>query len=530
MPAAHEETKIFERRSKMKKALSLVLALVLVFSLVACGGSKEAAPAASGSQSAPATAGKDSLTVAAPDESATLSTFGHDALQTSFLNLLSYNGLMKLGYDLNPVCDLAENYTISEDGCTWVFTLKQGVKFHDGTEMKAEDVVASMIFAQDKPNVVAYTQDYTAVEATGEYEVTITTDGYNANLLGSLASHANFVMPKALIESGHNFDEEPVGTGPFKFVKWNHGDSIEYVAFEDYFEGASGFKKLNWRFIPEGTSRSLALESGEVDFVIDVDAANMAGIEANPDLKMIIGDSVTLNFLNLNDEKGYLSDINVRKALSLAVNREAVVQIAENGHAMLAYSQTPIGFAGATTEGCEMEYNVDKAKEYLAAWGGDPAEIEISIICSNDAKKRAAEVIQANLKDIGVNVGIESMDLATYLDVTAAGDHTAFIGGYTASSMLQYLWNNFHSSAIGAANKSRLNMKEVDEMIEKASNTKDQEERDALITEVCKLINEQAPQVSLYQNQKLFASKVGLENVELLPNGYFYVYEWNWAE
>ena len=514
----------------MKKALSLVLALVLVFSLIACGGSKEeAAPADSGSQSVPATAGKDSLTVAAPDESATLSTYGHDALQTSFLNLLMYNGLMKLDYNMNPVCDLAEKYEISEDGCTWTFTLKQGVKFHDGTELKAEDVVASMIYAQDKPNVVSYTQDYTDVKADGDYTVVITTDGFNANLLGSLANHANFAMPKALIESGHNFDENPVGTGPFKFVKWNHGDSIEMVANEDYFAGAPAFKTLTWRFIPEGTSRSLALESGEVDFVIDVDAANMAGIEANPDLQMIVEDSVSLQFMNLNDEKGALQDINVRKAINLAVNREAVVQIAENGHAMLAYSQTPIGFSGATTDGCEMEYNVEKAKEYLAAWGGDPADIEISIICSNDAKKRAAEVIQSNLKDIGINVGIESMDLATYLDVTAAGDHTAFIGGYTASSMLQYLWNNFHSSAIGAANKSRLSMPEVDALIEKASITRDQAELEKVLTEVCTLINEQCPQISLYQNQKLFACKAGLQNVELLPNGYFYVCEWNWG-
>ena len=498
----------------MKKILGIALAVMMLLSMVSFASAEA----------------KDTLVVAAPDESANLSTTGHDALQTAYLNVLSYNGLMKLDYNMNPVPDLAESYEISEDGCTWTFKLREGVKFHDGSELTAEDVVASMIAAQSEPNVANFTKDYTAVEATDKYVVTITTDGFTSNLLYSLANHANFILPTALLESGHDFNAEPCGTGAYKFVRWNHGDSIEFEANEDYFAGAPAFKKLIWRFIPEGTSRSLALEGGEVDFVIDVDAANMAGIEDNPDLKMIIVDSISLQFLNLNDEKGYLSDINVRKAINCAINKQAVVQIAENGHAMVAYAQAPIGFSGATDAGCDTEYNVEKAKEYLAAWGGNPADIEISIICSNDAKKRAAEVILSNLKEVGINATIEQMDLATYLDVTAAGNHTAFIGGYTASSMVQYLLMNFHSNAIGAANKSRLNMPEVDALIEKASQARTTEEMTEILTEVNTLINEQCPQVSLYQNQKLYASKAGVENVNVLPNGYFYVSEWTWAE
>ena len=488
----------------MKRTLALILALVMVLSMSAFAAAD----------------GKDTLIVAAPDESDNLSTTGHDALQTAFLNVLSYNGLMKLDYNMNPVPDLAESYTVSEDGCTWVFKLREGVKFHNGEELTADDVVASMIDAQSKPNVASFTKDYTAVEATDKYTVTITTDGYNSNLLYSLANHANFVLPKSLLESGHDFNAEPCGTGAYKFVKWNHGDSIEYVA--------NAIKNLIWRFIPEGTSRSLVLEAGEVDFVIDVDAANMAGIQDNPDLYMDIVDSITLNFLNLNDTKGYLSDVNVRKAIDCAVNKQAVVQIAENGHASVVYAQAPTTFSGSTTEGCVEGYSVEKAKEYLAAWGGNPADIELSIICSNDAKKRAAEVILANLKDVGINATIEQMDLATYLDVTARGEHTGFIGGYSASSMVQYLMMNFHSSSIGAANKSRLNDPEVDALIEKAAAARTNEECAAILEEVNAKINDMCPQVSLYQNQRLYAYKANLANVNVLPNGYFYVGEWYW--
>ena len=206
----------------MKRTLALILALVMVLSMSAFAAAD----------------GKDTLIVAAPDESDNLSTTGHDALQTAFLNVLSYNGLMKLDYNMNPVPDLAESYTVSEDGCTWVFKLREGVKFHNGEELTADDVVASMIDAQSKPNVASFTKDYTAVEATDKYTVTITTDGYNSNLLYSLANHANFVLPKSLLESGHDFNAEPCGTGAYKFVKWNHGDSIEYVANEEEIDGA----------------------------------------------------------------------------------------------------------------------------------------------------------------------------------------------------------------------------------------------------------------------------------------------------
>jgi peptide/nickel transport system substrate-binding protein len=145
-----------------------------------------------------------------------------------------------------------------------------------------------------------------------------------------------------------------------------------------------------------------------------------------------------------------------------------------------------MNFEGATLDNADV-YDVEKAKEWLSQSGLDPASIEMSIICSDDTKKRAAEVIQANLKEIGVNAQIESMDLATYLSATDQGNYTASIGGFTANNPMSYCRSVYHSSSINASNTTRLNHAEVDELIDKALVTLDDAARKEIIEELRKL-------------------------------------------
>ena len=161
-------------------------------------------------------------------------------------------------------------------------------------------------------------------------------------------------------------------------------------------------------------------------------------LEENSDIEVIQFNHTSHNWLMLNNEKPGLDNQNVRHAINSAIDKESVVMVAYNGLAVPALSAVPMNFEGATEENADV-YDVEKAKEYLAASNVDPASIELAIICSDDTKKRAGEVIQANLKEIGVNATIESMDLATYLSATAEGNYTAAIGGYTSSDLLSYV-------------------------------------------------------------------------------------------
>ena len=149
----------------------------------------------------------------------------------------------------------------------------------------------------------------------------------------------------------------------------------------------------------------------------------------------------------------------------------------------------------------------------------DPTGMSFPIICSDDTKKRAGEVIQANLKEIGIEANIESMDLATYMSTVAEGNYVAAIGGYTMADTITYLNAVYHSKSINASNKSRLNDPEIDALIDQATATMDQAEREALTEQICAKLNEICTQVPLYQPISMRAYNADLKNVVITAAG-----------
>ena len=312
-------------------------------------------------------------------------------------------------------------------------------------------------------------------------------------------------------------------------MEWNRGDSLVFEAFEDYFGGAPAIKHMTWKIIPEGSSRTIALEAGEVDFIVEVENMDADRLRENPDVEVIEYENTSVNWLMLNNEKPGLDNENVRHAINTAIDKESVITVALNGMGKPALSQMPMNFAGATEENADT-YDAAKAQEWLDQSGVDPSTISLPIICSDDTKKRAGEVIQANLKEIGINATIENMDLATYLSATAEGDYTAAIGGYTSSSLLGYVVGVYHSSSINASNKTRLNNAEVDALIDKAKTTLNEEERIATLEELSALLNSICSQAPLYQPTTLRAYNSNLQGVEVSDSGYLYFENVSWAE
>ncbi len=311
-------------------------------------------------------------------------------------------------------------------------------------------------------------------------------------------------------------------------MEWKRGDSVEFEAFADYFDGEAPIKHMTWKIIPEGSSRTIALEAGEIDFIVEVEAMDYDRLAGNDEVALYEYDATEHNWLMLNNEKPGLDNVNVRKAMDCAIDKESVIAVALNGMGTAIYSQAPNNMPGASEENVN-SFDAEQAKKYMDESGVDPASIEMSIICSNDTKKRAAEVIQANLKDtLGINATIESMDLATYLSVTGEGNYTASIGNYTSSDMVSFLVGVFHSKSINGSNKTRLNNPEVDALIDKASATIDATERDKVLQECISLINTLTPQVPLYQPVNFRAYNANLQGVEVSPSGTLYFEDVSW--
>ena len=510
-------------RNRKVRLLSLLLATVMLLGLLA-GCSSD------GGEKKSVTKGgdKDSIVIATSGETPSLSPTEHNAVAGDYMNQLTYSMLFRTDMDLKPQPNLVESYE-NVDESTWHFKIKEGVKFHNGDTMTADDVVASLQWAQGFAEVNLYNKNFVSISKVDDSTVEIKTDGPDAMVLTNLCHHGNAIVPKKLIDEGHDFNEDPIGTGPYKLVEWKRGDSIEFEAFEDFYKGAPKIKNMTWKIIPEGSSRTIALEAGEIDFIVEVEAMDADRLKENSDLKVISFEHTSHNWLMLNNEKPGLDNQNVRHAINSAIDKESVVTVAYNGLATPSWTATPSNFAGTTDENADT-YDVEKAKQYLEESGVDPASVKFSIICSDDTKKRAGEVIQANLKEIGINCEIESMDLATYLSATAEGDYTAAIGGYTSSDLLSYVVGVYHSSSINASNKTRLNDPEVDALIDQAKVTIDEAERVAILEQLSAKLNEICSQAPLWQPLTMRAFNAGLQNVEVNDGGSLYFENVSWAE
>ncbi|PIE98186.1 MAG: peptide ABC transporter substrate-binding protein [Treponema sp.] len=517
----------------MKKLFRIAVLAMSVFVLFAACGSDTKEEGQASVKGLPPAVDNETVVIATADETPSLTTAGHNAVAGDYINKIVYNGLFKMNKELNPVPDLVENYTVEKDEngeeTIWKMTLHNGIKFHDGSVMTSDDVIASLNEAKKSAHVATYTKSIIKMEKIDDLNFVLYTDGPSSSLLYDLAHHGNFIIPKALIESGNNFNENPIGAGPYKFVNWTQGTELTFTAHTDYFDkdNAPKIKNIVWKIIPEGSSRTIALEAGEIDFIIELDSTSITSIESNKDLALINVPSVSHSWLTVNNEVKPFDDLNVRKALSCAINRDDVVTVALNGAGVPATAQVPMGMLGGKTDGFD-SYDIEKAKEYMKAWGGDPSTIKLDIICSNDTKRRAAEVIQANLAEIGINAKIESMDLATYLSVTAAGDFTGFIGGFTSNNMMAFLKGVYHSQNINSSNKTRTNVPKLDELIDLSTKTVDKDAREKILFEIAVMLNENCYQMPLWQDSRLSAHNALLKNTFITTSGDFFPQEWSW--
>ncbi len=510
---------------KTKKTLALCLLLAL---LAACSTAKPPQPQIPQPE---ANAHDDSIVFAIESDPTTLHPYDHAAVVSSYMNQLTYNRLFTIDrVTLEPVPELVVSFNNTDD-VTWQFELRQGVLFHNGAEMKAEDVKASMEYARQFTPSSRYTGFWESVEVTGDYTFTIITKTRYGQTLYDLAANSAIIVPKALIEAGNNFNENPIGSGPYIYQSRILGDSVSFIKNENYYdkEHMPSITNMTWRVIPEGASRTIALESGEVDVVIDVEAMDVQRLIDKPEVEVIQKPGSRINFMAMNTEKLPFSNPLFRQAVVAAVDKEAVLTVAANGLGAISLSPNPEVFVGSSAEGAQ-GYDLEKAKELLLQSGISPADASFTLTCYTDITKRTAEVVQASLLELGIDVKIESMDFSAFLSNMLEGSFEASIAGYSSSSMPAYMKGLWHSSSIGASNCARLRSAEMDAAIDALLAETDGATRLQMVGDICRVTNELNLILPLYTSAVIRAYDGRLQGMNVSSSGLTHYNELFWAE
>lgn len=419
-----------------------------------------------------------------------------------YIATMTHNGLFRIDAEtLLPVPDLVSEWSSISD-TEFEFTIHKGIKFHNGEEMTSADIIASFDYAKTFPISVNSLRSLSSYEAVDTYTIRINTGYPNALLFYDLASHPTFVLPKSLIDVGHDFNAEPVGSGPFKANELKPGDYYIFDAFEEYFdqERAAKVESVTLRIIPEGFSRTLALEAGEIDFNVSVQPQDIGRMYGNSDISVINKPGTQHVVMYLNNELPQFDTVEKRRIISMAIDKEAMMLAAYEGNIEASNSHAALVFDGSTEEGAAT-YDPEGAKALLQELNIDPKTLGFEIIAAVDVWAVQAQVVQDNLAKIGIPVTIVRLDVPATQQKLNAGEYQAAFMGFTQPSLLGYMRLNFHSSNIGTINRVRVNNPELDALINAAvSETTDVEARVKLLRQAVVMANENAYLIPSHTN------------------------------
>ena len=490
---------------KKKRILGLILAGVMLLSACAAAPPPAVqAPGAPGTAAPPpaqtpgvtvqapaAQAGPTgSLTIAAMNETPALAPARHNHLQAIPKNFMTHERLFEQHYDtLEPLPLLVREWTALSD-TLFEFVLHDNIIFHNGERLTAADVVASWHWVRETPDARGVHISAESIEFIDTYTFRIDTGVPDAGLFYDLTSHGNSVLPRSLIEAGHDFNALPVGSGQFELVEWRSGDFLEFRAFHDYWNPgrAARIDSITWRIIPEGASRMIAYEMGEVDFILDVPFPDIPRLEADANTTLFRRTSPALQFVNLNHQAHPFNNYYARRAISMAVNQEEIVAGAFDGVGIPTRALLPTVFAGATYEGAA-PFDPEGALELLANNGIDPASIGFELTAGTEPGVRAAQIIQAQLGEIGIPVTVTQVESGVLTDMIFRADYEAAFSSWNAAWIISYLRNQLlHTDTM--FNRNHLEHPEISALILEGIATIDPAARAAVFEQVSILANE----------------------------------------
>ena len=545
----------------MKRIVSLLLALIMVFALVACGGKTETKTDDTGKKDTSSDVttnvdaakveldntvktGKTHLNIALSSAPATADPHGNSQDNSQQLYNWLYDGLVFGDGEANIVPRIATDWTMSEDGKTYTFNLRNDVKFHDGSDMTVEDVLFSIEHAMSMSYLKNYTSSIESAEQTGDWQIAIHLKESDNSFLYNL--YVVKIISKAIVEKeGDTFGSQVTlaGTGPYMLESYDPNTLIKLKKNPYYFGECGNIETVNVNIITNNSTRVTALQTGELDF-IQVPSSDWTTIVESGKFNTELQESSTLStiIITMYDKNYPQYDIRVREAMKYAIDRKALIAAGAAGMGSPAYVNCNPKYVIGSDDSAFLgtyEYDVEKAKSLLKDAGYENGcDVGIFLVPKKNDNVTVAEIIQQMWEQVGIHCTIEQQDSTTAGTMSKGTDNgdgtwSAYQGVYITNSnyvhhmatMRRAITSNNIKTAVA---KYIGHYDEIDTYFEKAQAATSDAERDEYYEKCNEFLVNMCVNCPLYYLNRGYAWAQGL-NVDLSNPYYLFIQDWSWS-
>lgn len=501
-----------------KKLLALFLALVMVGTVLSgcVDGSKDPGGQGNNGETGEPVKGGEITVGIAQDLDDSLDPHQTVAAGTREVLFNIFEGLVKPNSDGEMIPAVAEKYELSEDGTTYTFTLRDGVKFHNGQTVTAEDVVysinrcAAVPEGQEKPLVAAFSA-IRSVEALDEKTVAVTIAQRDLEFIS--------YMTAAIIPAGYaDQATAPVGTGPFKFVSRTPQENFVMERFEDYWGTPAWLDKVTYKICENADALVMNLNGSSIDLCAHLTSAQAAQLNSN--FKVLEGTMNLVQAIYLNNQAKPFDNQLVRQALCYAIDRQGIMDMVADGHGTAVGSSIYPAFTKYFLPELVDKYphNVEKAKELLTQAGyPDGFDMTISVPNNYQPHMDTAEVVAEQLREAGINVTIQPVEWSTWLDTIYNGrQFQATVVGVdaanmTARAMLERFTSDYAKNFINYNNPA------YDALFQQAINAADEATQTDLYKQMETMLADTAANVYIQDLSDLVAMRQDLGGLKFYP-------------
>ncbi len=457
------------------------------------------------------------------------------------------------------VPSLAESWDISPDGKVYTFHLRKGVKFHSNKAFKptrdfnADDVIFSFMRQKDASNPYhkvsggAYTNFdslefatlITAIDRVDDHTVRFTLSHAEAPFLADLAWYFASIhsaeYAEAMLKAGtpEKVDMDPIGTGPFQLVQYQKDSRILYKAFPEYWQGKAKLDRLVYTIAPDASVRFAKLEKNECQVMPFPNPADLPAMRENKDIVLQQKAGLNTGFLAFNTQKAPLDKVKVRQALTMAINKPAIIEAVFRGTGTAAKNLLPPGVWSADQDLKDYAYDPQQAKTLLKEAGiaeGTTVDLWAMPVQRpyNPNARRMAEMIQADWAKVGIKANIVSFEWGEYLKRVKSGEHQAALMGWTTATGDP---DNFFgplfscTSAQGGSNSAKWCYQPFEQLITKARAEQDRDKRFAMYQQAQQIMHEQAPAVMIAHSTIFEPVRKEVSGYEIDPFGKHIFYQ-----